>query len=123
MLKELNSKEREQNLTILKMKEIKLQFETELAQMNKSTKATCVDLWKKDALLARVQAENESLVSENRRLKGVNTINDSILQLPSACFVDIQSAQKQREAVHSATAQVIEDLATEKARDHPDSMM
>jgi len=29
------------------------------------------------------------LVVENQRLKGVNTIHDSILRLPSSCFIDI----------------------------------
>lgn len=60
---------------------------------------------------------------ENWRLKGVNTINDSILRLPSACFVDIQSAKQQREAVHKATADVIEQLAEEKVRSREDGLM
>ena len=61
------------------MKEVKLKFETELNQMQAASKQTCVDLWKKDAIMTRIQSENEALVAENRRLKGVNTINDSIL--------------------------------------------
>ena len=60
---------------------------------------------------------------ENWRLKGVNTINDSILWLPSACFVDIQSAKQQWEAVHKATADVIEQLAEEKAKSREDALM
>ena len=48
------------------MKEVKLKFETELNQMQAASKQTCVDLWKKDAIMTRIQSENEALVAENR---------------------------------------------------------
>ena len=66
MAKELTVKQREQDTTILQMKEVKLKFETELNQMQAASKQTCVDLWKKDAIMTRIQSENEALVAENR---------------------------------------------------------
>lgn len=102
------------------MRQVDQKSEAQLDEISHKAKSACVDLWKKDALIARITSENEFLVVENQRLKGVNTINDSILNLPSACFIDIQSAQKQREAVHSATAAVIEELAEVKAKESED---
>jgi len=86
---EVNIRNREIDENNLRMKETRLQFETHMKELEKKAKTACIDLWKKEALLARITSENEVLVTENQRLKGVNTINDSILKLPSACFVDI----------------------------------
>ena len=74
-------------------------------------------------MIAKITSENENLASQNFKLKSSQNLNDSIAMMPDACFIDIQTAKKQREAVHSATKQVIEELAEEHAKGKQDALL
>lgn len=114
--KELNLADRNQNENALRIKELNLKYQTQLNDLEKQLKTSHYELYKKEALIAKITTENEFLSQENFKLKSAHNINDSILRLPDTCFIDIQSAKKQREAVHQATQKMIEEMAEEKVK-------
>jgi uncharacterized protein YoxC len=116
LFRELNQKDRTHNETVIKIKEVHLKFEHLIIDLEKKLKVANMEVYKKEAINAKITTENEYLNQENFRLKNVSEINDSLLRLPDTCFIDIQSSKKQREAVHEATKQVIDELAEERSK-------
>jgi hypothetical protein len=116
LFRELNQKDRAHNETVIKIKEVHLKFEHLILDLEKKLKVANMEVYKKEAINAKITTENEYLNQENFRLKNVSEINDSLLRLPDTCFIDIQSSKKQREAVHEATKQVIDELAEERSK-------
>jgi len=80
--KELTQMERGHNESVMKIKEINLKYEGHISELENKLKESQIDLYKKEAIIAKVTTENEHLSKENYRLKNVNNINDSLIRLP-----------------------------------------
>ena len=121
--KEINALERIQNDNAFRVKELSLKYQNQIEDLERKLKEANLTLYKKEALIAKITTENEHLSQENFRLKNINNINDSLIRLPDTCFIDIQSAKKQREAVHEATKKMIEEMAEERAKGKEDLLL
>lgn len=123
LTKELNQAERAHNESAMRIKELNLKYQSYINDLEKKLKDANFDIYKKEALIAKITSENEHLSQENFRVKSAQNINDSILRLPDTCFIDIQSAKKQREAVHEATKKMIEEMAEDQAKGREDHLL
>ena len=121
--KELLNFERSQNESSLRVKELNLKYQSHINDLEKKVQEVNFALYKKEAMIAKLTTENEFLNQENFRIKSAQNINDSILMLPDTWFIDIQSAKKQREAVHEATKKLIDEMAEEKAKGKEDLLL
>ena len=121
--KELLDLERSQNESSFRVKELNLKYQNQITDLEKKIQEFNITLYKKEALIAKITTENEFLSQENFRIKSAQNINDSIIRLPDTWFIDIQSAKKQREAVHEATKQLIEEMAEEKVKGREDLLL
>lgn len=121
--KELNRADRGHNETAIKIKELSMKYEKQISDLEDNLKKVNMRLYQKEALIAKVTTENEYLAQENFRLKSVHNINDSLIRLPETCFIDIQSAKQQREAVHEATKKLVEEMASEQYKAREDILL
>ena len=121
--KELNRMDRNHNETAFKIKEIDRKYTNQIDELESRLKQANLGLYQKEATIAKVVTENQYLSQDNYRLKSAHNINDSLIRLPETCFIDIQSAQKQREAVHDATKKMVEEMATENFKGREDMLL
>ncbi|CAI2362421.1 unnamed protein product [Moneuplotes crassus] len=120
---EITSMQRAHNDSVMRIKELNLKYETHIADLEKKLSTVNMDIYKKEALIAKITTENEHLCQENFKLKNIKDINDSLTRLPETCFIDLQSAKKQREAIHEATKSMIDEMAEEKAKGKQDLLL
>ena len=52
--RDMYRKQRELDESHLRVKEIKIDFETQIRELDKKQKQTCIDMWKKEALMAKI---------------------------------------------------------------------